>query len=177
MIWPALSQRILGSVTLDRAANVVIIVAGIAICVTLFLPGPTRDRRDRKPSYARDDVFKPIPGLKGDPGRATLALFFSPSCRYCAENMPFYRRLTETIEANRLPVRFVLVTSSSSQATQDYLAREKLERLPVFAGHLDAKVPGTPSLVLVDATGHVRDAWYGFLNEKNQATVLTRLRE
>lgn len=172
--------------SVERAAN----IAVCAVCVLLAANVVVQlyDRFNPRPSTAAallaDATHKAgdnAPALATAPyGRAsaTVVLVMKSSCRFCTASMPFYDRLAAFArerQASR-PLQLVAVSTESREVTTAYL-REHGVALPavesVSEGHI--KAPATPTVLLVDPMGVVRNVWVGRLDAAQEAEVLREI--
>lgn len=164
--------------TLNTLANVAIIVscsiAAVAFGVDAW----------RKATWAKTPVRQVLEVVKsGDllsalsdvdftRAKQTLVVVVSSGCRYCAESMPFYRSLVAKAASQPGALALVVVSRQPVQITRQYLLDQKVDIAAlrsVAPGHL--RVPGTPSLILVDGNRTVRRVWFGLLDVTRQNEV------
>jgi thioredoxin-related protein len=99
----------------------------------------------------------------------TLILAISSTCHFCTESAPFYKKLAQMKGAARLIVLM-------PQAVED--GRKYLDKMGVSVDEVRQLpldrigVQGTPTLILLDSSGVVRDLWTGFLPPEAQLAVL-----
>ena len=102
----------------------------------------------------------------------TLLLAISSSCRYCTESAPFYRKLAER-KAN---THLVAVLPQSVEDGRKYLNTLGVSVDEIRQSSLEQiGVRGTPSLVLVDDSGVVKNFWVGRLRPDQETVVLDAL--
>lgn len=109
-------------------------------------------------------------------GSPAIYLILRSNCRFCADSLPFYRRLTEQDRASGVhTVALVLETKPIGEA---YLKRNGVEVDSVSAlrqGQLE-RVNSVPSLILVDSKRRVVRSWAGFLPEQLQRDVFMAIK-
>ena len=94
-------------------------------------------------------------------------------CPFCDQSTPFYRRLVDGESAN---AQIVVAAQSGDTAISRYLSEHDISPdgiVLVEPGVLP--VMGTPTLLLVDDTGVVKDAWIGRLTPDREAEVIDRI--
>lgn len=101
--------------------------------------------------------------------KQTLILAISSSCHFCSESGAFYKRLVEDRKGTRLIAAF----PQPVQEGQDYLkqlgvAVDEVRNLDFSA----IGVQGTPTLLLVDSAGVVKNSWVGKLSSEQEIDVL-----
>jgi hypothetical protein len=166
---------------LEKASNIAVIIAATVVAVTTIygrLRPPAAGVATEQ--FAKQYTGKPLP-LPGIQGAAvtTLVLFASVNCHYCAESVPFYRRLAELRSGSSGQLRLVTAFPQARQ-TADETARYFSEK----GITLDAVEPiafpaigvnGTPTLALVDRSGTVKAVWVGKLSAEKEAEVLLQI--
>lgn len=165
----------------ELAANVAIIAAAIMLCVVL---AKTQFADSAPPQGANDypaskSSTKPLgkldlPEVSWQKNGQTLVLALSTSCPYCTESAAFYRRLKqESSEAHLLAV--FPQAASEGEAYLKKLAVPVDEVRQASFGQLNVR--GTPTLLLVDDGGEVKDTWVGKLPSNQEGQVLARLKQ
>ena len=156
---------------LDRIANVAIIVA-VAIFITLVVRGEFF-RRTAAPAHSPGTLVGKtiqLPGVAFPAQRDSLVLGISTQCHYCNESLPFYKQLSDSLQG-RLDV-FAVLPQTQAEAGK-YLADAGLSTVHGVSADLDSiGVYATPTLLLVDSTGKVKDAWLGKQDEAGQQKIL-----
>ena len=156
---------------LDAVANIVIIVAGVALVGHLIL---IRMQPLAQPTYKTGDI---LPATAFDYARSprTVFLFFSDSCPHCKASIPFYRRISQTISVGHGGNRLVILVAQASDVPglSSYFRNIGVEFdsvLPIKTVGL--RLRGTPTLLLADAHRRVLGIWSGRLQERDEAGVL-----
>jgi hypothetical protein len=102
----------------------------------------------------------------------TLVLALSNSCHFCSESGPFYQRLAQSKGGTRL----IAVLPQPVEDGQKYLDKLHVPVSEVRQLTLsDLGVEGTPTLLLVDKSGTVKNVWVGRLQIEQEAAVLEAL--
>lgn len=105
----------------------------------------------------------------------TIVLAIRSDCRFCTESAPFYRTLVAK-HAGQSKVGLVVVLPEDVDSSRRYLSS-----LGVSVGNVkQASLPslgvaGTPTILVVDSTGLVSDAWMGRLTPAREEEVLSQL--
>jgi len=136
----------------------------LVACVLLF--------KMLHPLGAADLVGKPWSGPKlAHAKESTLLLVVSPSCHICSESMPFYQRLAKDSAARML---FAVPEAAAGKAyvAQNNLAQVNVGELTPAAA---AGIRGTPTLLLLDASGIIRRQWVGKISSSAEAEVTRAL--
>jgi len=168
---------------IELIANVAIIIVACLLATVLiknhFLAKPPQqaDKSKSQPvQSANEPVSSPtVSSLDIDwkQNKQTLILAISSSCHFCTESAPFYKRLAEVKTSTRL----VAILPQPVEEGRRYLDRlgvsvDEVRQLPLDR----IGVRGTPTLMLVDASGAVRNSWIGFLAPETELEVVRAVR-
>jgi thioredoxin-related protein len=168
---------------LDTAANVAIILVCVIAIVVLIPMGLQRWK-----DYLSPQKMPPAPAMveKGErfdqlkavvPAgtERVLVVALSPTCHFCNESMPFYKQLLDERNQKSSPVKFIAAVPMEEMKAEEAQKFTGAGAQPDSLVRLDfaaIKVPGTPTLMLVDNSGKVLDVWVGKLDEDRQKEVL-----
>jgi hypothetical protein len=146
----------------------------IALCVALLallakghIGGPTRLAPPMPETHVHLD------GVDFGAAPQTLIMALRSDCVFCQESMPFYRRL---LARDTVGTQVVVAAPARDVGINAYLASQAVVPdaiLLVPPGGLP--LYGTPSLIMVDPSGAVIDAWIGLLDAEQEAEVLAAL--
>jgi hypothetical protein len=103
----------------------------------------------------------------------TLILVISTECYLCRASSPFYRTLAAQAGSN---VNIIAVFPETTGEAEKYLKDQGVRVDHVE--HLELHrigVDGTPTLILTNAAGVVRNVWFGELQPEQQSQVLAIL--
>ncbi|HEU4712052.1 MAG TPA: hypothetical protein VFS76_10835 [Pyrinomonadaceae bacterium] len=162
---------------LEVATNVAVLLVAVALLGTLVA---TKLGSTPKPSFERGlqkgDVMPNLPSISYEATPRTLVMVLSTTCNYCTESLPFYKRVIEEQYKVHKQLSVVAVFPNSKTEVNDYVQRNRLE-IKTVAEVLpgDLAVGGTPTLILVDAAGRVKEAWLGKLSPADEAEVIRAL--
>lgn len=157
---------------LEIAANILIIIAALAV-VAFFVRNYVAGRTSNPPSIAAGETFA-LKGVDWQSSEKNLVLAVSTTCHFCTESAPFYRTLVDQCRRNHVHV--VAVLPQSPAEAQAYLVNEGIFVDEIRQSPLpDLEVRGTPTLLLVDRAGVVRNVWVGKLPEHAEKELISRL--
>jgi thioredoxin-related protein len=164
---------------LDIAANVaIIVVCAIASFVLIrnqfFPPAPPAPPGAVKEGERLDALRSVVPAG----AERTVVLAVSPQCHFCNESMPFYKRLLDKRNRAGSSTRFVAAvptTQARDEEAKTFAASGIKPDALVQVDFHALKVPGTPTLMLVDRDGKVLGVWVGKLDERRERDILARL--
>ena len=167
---------------LEKTSNIAVIVAACAVAANALydrVANPAVSSAAPQDTFARHYKGKPIPLAGFQRGAATVVLFVSKNCHFCAESAPFYQRLATMRSASSGRLRIVASVPQALETEEDAKG--------YFSGRgitLDAAQPapfhkigvmGTPTLALVSIKGLVTDVWTGKLATDKEDEVIRRI--
>jgi hypothetical protein len=164
---------------LDVTANVAIIITCIIASIVLvrrefFPPRPEAPPGAVAAGERLDGLRTAVPAGADK----ALVLAIAPNCHFCNDSMAFYKQLVDRRDSARSPVKVVAAVSSpdAKDLEQSKLAASGVK--PDAIVELDfrqIKVPGTPTVLLVDRQGKVLSVWMGKLDARGEREVLQAL--
>ena len=118
-----------------------------------------------------------LPGLDWTQSQQTLVLVLSEGCRFCTESAGFYQRLAMEKAKGEGSPRLIAVLPQEVGQGQAYLNQLGVVVDEVRQSQMSAiGVRGTPTLILVDNQGAVKESWLGKLSEAKEADVMAHIR-
>lgn len=155
----------------EIAANIAIVVVAIFIVGNFLLP---RLRSKPKISAPAIDSNVSLAGVDWQKNGNTLVMVLQKGCRFCEESAPFYQRLHA--QRSGPQPRLLAVIPGDRAETVRYLSDLGILADEVVNSSLaDIGIGATPTLMLVDQSGRVRNTWVGKLDEKREKEVETAL--
>lgn len=161
------------------------LIANIAIIVVALLLGVVLVKRylltSNDAATARPDPRIPagtkaaLTGVDWAKNGQTLLLVLSRDCHFCTESAPFYQRLTRET-AGQTNVHLIALFPQTPEEGKKYL-----DNLGVSISEIRQAAPtstgagGTPTLILVDQNGVVKNSWVGKLSAPEENEVLNQL--
>jgi len=136
-------------------------------------PSTVRDRT----SSIENGTKITLPGWDWSKSPQTLVLVLSADCKYCTASAPFYRRLVSRGGPEAQGTRLLAIFPRATKESREYLAS-----LEVNIDDLQQAVPasvgakGTPTLILVNASGVVIQSWEGLLPPHAEGEVLASIK-
>jgi len=165
---------------LETVANLSTIVVSLLLSIVLIrvflLPEGRPAASAAKPQVAKGTSLKgSLEGVDWSKNGRTLVLAISTRCHFCTDSAPFFQRLSKGRPAN---TKLLAVLPQAVDESRKYLEQEGVRVDDVRQAQLDSiKVRGTPTLLLVDSTGTVAEAWVGKLEPSQEEDVLRVLRK
>ena len=172
MIFANLNKKI------ELAANVSIIAVAALLCLVLVKnhllnrPAMSVNAASAQPTQTAIGMNLSSFDVDWTQSRQTLVLAISSGCHFCTESAPFYK----TVVNSKKDTRLVAILPQPVEEGKNYLetlgvAVDEVRQMPLDK----LGVHGTPTLLLVDSVGSVKDSWVGKLPPEREAGVLKRL--
>jgi thiol-disulfide isomerase/thioredoxin len=165
--------------TLDTIANIaIIIVCAIAAFVLVRQHFFNQNAQGRPPEIEAGDQFSELGQVVPAGTDRALVVALAPTCHFCEESMPFYKRLVE--ERNRKGSKVKVIAAVGSEEVKEE-ERKKLDSAGVQPDGLvvlpfeTLKLRGTPTIVLVDNQGEVHKVWIGKQKASGEEAILETL--
>ena len=157
---------------IEVAANIVVIVFAV-IVGSVFL----KDRFSNvapEPDFVKaGDKFANLDGWNWGAHDQTLVLALRKGCHFCEDSAPFYQRLAAQQQKGGSDSSIVAVFPDSAATVNEVVQSEGLGVQAVAGVPLEKlKISATPTLLLVDRSGIVRNAWIGMLSPRQELEVM-----
>jgi thiol-disulfide isomerase/thioredoxin len=159
-------------------SGAVILGAAVIICIGLW----SHFRAAAKPQMAVSVGLRTGALLTGPPNtnyggvQRTLIIAMNTRCGYCQASIPIYKQLAGLQNTGAASVRVVAAFQNDEDEVKEFLRQNHLNMetsSSVDFGQL--RVTGTPTLILVNAKGEVRDFWIGKLSQDQEQQVIRGL--
>lgn len=158
---------------------VAVAVLGCAVLIRQWQPRPTA------PMAAQQQMARPpapmvgagltLPGVDFASADRTLVMVLSTQCHFCSESGPFYQRLTAQAKRKGRTVVVAVLPQTVDESAR-YLTGLGVTGAKVLQASLaSVGTRGTPTLLLVDKSGKVRNTWMGRLPSARESEVLAAL--
>jgi hypothetical protein len=129
---------------------------------------PAAAQPQRPPTYAKGDTLPVVAGLP-NPSRNTMLVVVRSGCRYCDASMDFYKQLLASSPKEAV----LFVSYEPVDRTTQYLSSHGITGAQVTSvPDRSLKVPGTPSIVMIDPARRVQGVWIGKLSTDQEKEVL-----
>ncbi|HEX7288494.1 MAG TPA: hypothetical protein VF532_20085 [Candidatus Angelobacter sp.] len=173
--------------------------ATVALAVSFLLLAASATRSylvSRRPAPSTLPLIKigetvKLPESLTGAGRPTLVMVLSSGCRYCVDDLPFYKELS-TLRATSFraasadggapsgggTLRLVAVLPENTDTAETFLRSAGVTVDQVFnMGPRELGVQILPTLLLVDEHGKLQKYWVGELDQQRQREVVQALRQ
>ena len=150
----------------------VAILLGIVLVKNYLLPDKSRELTAAS-SISRGTGLT-VPNVDWSKANQTVLLVLSESCHYCTASAPFYRRLVG--RAGERGSRVIAALPEDLNTSKAYL--NGLGVLVDDILHVNPSSLGTratPTVLLLDNSGIVKDVWVGQLSPEKEREVLGQL--
>lgn len=165
--------------TLDTVANIaIILVCAIAAFVLVrnqFFPAAPPRPPGAPPQVEKGEQFDQLKAVVPAGTKRALVVALSPTCHFCNESMPFYKQLIDQRNQKSSPVKVIAAVPAEQAKAEESKKFAEAGTQPDNMVHMDfssIKVPGTPTILLVDNSGKVLDVWVGKQDEKGEKDIL-----
>ena len=158
---------------LERASNIAVIVVAVVVVFTLL----HREFHSSNPSQASlKGTHFSLSTVTTAPSKVNLVLGIFTVCHFCEQNVGFYQQLSQLEAPGKLA--FYTVFPQNTADANAFLNQKAIHPNGVVSSPLSKyKITGTPTLLLVDASGKVQEAWVGALDAARQAEVVQTIRK
>jgi thioredoxin-related protein len=170
--------------SLDTSVNIAILLVCV-LAIFVLIPKAyeayqwlTNPRPGSPQQVAKGDRFDQLKAVLPAGTSRALVVAVSPGCHFCNESMPFYKQLLDHRNQKSSPVKFIAAVPFDAAKEEEARKFASAGAQPDGLVQLDfaaVKVPGTPTLMLVDNNGEVLGVWVGKLAEDGQKEVLAVL--
>ena len=155
---------------LETAVNITVLVVALLLGTILVRNYLFHDPR-RSSEILDVGETLPLPSTTSLGSTHTIVLALSTTCHFCAESVPFYRRLVEKARQKSVPV--VVAFPQSAAEVAHYLEINNLEGVHSEPG-IKLKLGGTPTLFFLNNKSVVTDVWRGKLPQEIENEVLSK---
>lgn len=167
---------------LETLANVAIIISSVlfgAIVIYRYFSSyqTLQPLIDSRPHRVENNTKLPLKNIDWSRHEKNFVVVFSMTCRFCIESIEFYKQLAK-LGAERDNIRIIVVTPHPVVEAREFF-RDKGVNIDeiVHADLADLSINATPTLLLIDQNGKVKDSWIGKLNLEKEKTIIYQLFE
>lgn len=118
-----------------------------------------------------------LPDVRWEKAARTVVIFISTTCPACLESASFYRAMSAVTKAAS-GLRFLVLSSESKDVVDAWLARNEIHPHESVSMREDPLIAGlflTPTLLIVDDAGIIRDVVIGKLGPNQEQHLWARL--
>ncbi len=173
--------------TLDTVANIAIIlvcaIAAVVLVRNQFFP--RTQAPGGMPQVEKGEQYDQLKAVVPAGTNRALVVAVQPGCHFCNDSIPFYKNLIDQRNQKNSAVKFIAAVPTNEKPEEaQKLVSEESQKFSAGGAQPDSmvnidfaaiKVPGTPTLMLVDNTGKVLDVWVGKLDAEGEKEVLKTL--
>ncbi len=174
--------------TLDTVANIAIIlvcaIAAVVLVRNQFFPR-TAQQPGMPPQVEKGEQYAQLKALVPAGSNRALVVAVQPGCHFCNDSLPFYKTIIDQRNQKNSPVKFIAaVPTNDKPEDAKKLVDDESQKFAGAGAQPDGmvnidfaaiKVPGTPTLLLVDNNGKVLNVWVGKLDAGGEKEVLKTL--
>jgi thioredoxin-related protein len=155
---------------IEIVSNIVIILVAVVVGIAFY---SAYFSKNKVPEIVRPSVgsIMNVPGEDFSAAGNTLIVALQQGCHYCSESVPFYQKIING-RANGLHLMALLPEDNRPQYIQDlHLEINDIKQVK-FSQY---RIGGTPTLILVDRGGKIKNVWMGKLTPPIEQEVLNTL--
>jgi thioredoxin-related protein len=164
---------------LDTIANIAIIVVCVIAAYVLIQRYFFTPEAPPQPGQVQaGEQLDPLRDVVPAGTDRALVVALSPTCKFCTESMPFYKRLIDERNEKGSKVKVIAAVPAEEAKEAEKQTMDEAGVSPdqlVAVDFASIKVPGTPTILLVDNQGKVLDVWVGKLDSGKERDVLKKL--
>lgn len=167
--------------TLDTVANIAIIVTcavALALMVNRFFFNKPQPPAGGPPQAEVGEQFDQLRQVVPAGSQKALVVALSPTCGFCNESMPFYKRLIDERNQKGSGVKIIAAVPAEEVKAEEAKKFAEVGAQPdslVTMDFASIKVPGTPTILLVDNQGKVLDVWVGKQDSGGEEKIIETL--
>lgn len=157
---------------IEVVANVVVILLAVVIG-SVYLKDRFSTPRPKLNEVKAGDRLPRLDGWDWGAHDQTLVLALRKGCHYCEDSAPFYQRLAAKLQEDGSKSAMVAVFPDGANTVNEVVRSEGLAVHALPGVPLESlNVSGTPSLLLVDRSALVLNAWIGMLSPRQELEVM-----
>lgn len=162
---------------LETAINIAILLAAVAalaiFVANMFIKKPSPNLRL---GLEKGKQLAPVPNIDYGSSTETLLIAMSTNCLYCRESLSFYRQLIETNSRSNSGVHIVALFPNNEKEAVDYVQQNQMNvDIVASVNFSPLKIAGTPTMILVNKNGDVKDFWVGKLSSNEEQKLVDAL--
>jgi thioredoxin-related protein len=167
--------------TLDTVANIAIIVTcavALALMVNRYFFNKPAPLPGAPPQAEVGEQFDQLRQVVPAGSEQALVVAVSPGCHFCNDSMPFYKRLIDERNQKGSGVKIIAAVPAEEAKAEEAQKFAAVGAQPDQFVHVDfasIKVPGTPTILLVDKQGKVLNVWVGKQESGGEEEILETL--
>lgn len=163
--------------TLEVATNIAVLLVAVTvlsiIAVFFFvkLSGPKLSL-----GLEKGKMFAQLSNIDYRKSDQTLLIALNSTCSYCQESLPLYRKVMSNQVQTDNALRVVGLFPNNAEEVAKYIQQNQLVIDTVAGVDFNAlHISGTPTMILVDHNGVVKDFWNGKLSDREADEFLRSL--
>jgi hypothetical protein len=157
---------------IETVANVIVIAFAVVVG-SVFLKDRLSPAAPESNVVKAGDKLARLAGWDWGAHDQTLVLGLRKGCHFCEDSAPFYQRLVAQQQQGGSKFPIVAVFPDTADTAKEVLQSEGLGVQALGGVPLETmKMSGTPTLLLVDRSGTVLNAWIGMLSPRQELEVM-----
>jgi hypothetical protein len=157
---------------IEVATNIIVIVFAVVVG-SVFLKDRFSTGAPESDAVKVGDKLANLESWDWGAHDRTLVLGLRKGCHFCEDSAPFYQRLIAQQQAGGASPPIVAVFPDTADTVKEVVQSEGLQVHAIGGVPLERlKISGTPTLLLVDRSGTVLNAWTGMLTPRQELEVI-----
>jgi hypothetical protein len=157
---------------IEAVANIIVIVFAVVVG-SFFLKDRLSTAAPESNEIKAGDKLANLDGWDWSAHDQTLVLVLRKGCHFCEDSAPFYQRLISQPQQGGSNSNIVAVFPDTADTVKEVVQSEGLGVHAVAGVPLEKlKISATPTLLLVDRSGTVLNAWVGMLSPRQEQEVM-----
>ena len=157
---------------IEVATNIIVIVFAVVVG-SVFLKDRFSSGAPESDAVKAGDKLANLDSWDWGAHDRTLILGLRKGCHFCEDSAPFYQRLIAQQQPGGASPPIVAVFPDTADTVKEVVQSEGLEVHAIAGVPLERlKISGTPTLLLVDRSGIVLNAWTGMLTPRQELEVI-----
>lgn len=158
---------------IEAIANIAVVVIAVVVGL-VFLKDRLSPPAPEPEAVKAGDKLPNLDGWDWGAHEQTLVLGLRKGCHFCEDSAPFYQRLTAQQQPGGSSPAILAVFPDPADTVKEVVQSEGLTAHVLAGVPLEKlKISGTPTLLLVNRSGTVLNAWIGILSPRQELEVMS----
>jgi hypothetical protein len=154
--------------SLEMIANILVVIVGISLIGFFAYKYYPKGKTYEAEFLTKGKEFSRLEEIDFKSNPRTLILGISTKCPYCTQNIPFYKKLIETVKYTN-DVKIVATFPQKQDEIDRYLTEHTfaIKTVPDVV-LIESGIEVTPTIVWVDSDKRIVKSWQGYLDQEGQ---------
>lgn len=165
--------------TLEVATNIAVLMVAVTVLTLIaffFLSKPSPSSPKLSLGLEKGKTFAQLSNMDYSKSDQTLLIALNSTCSYCQESLPLYRKIASNQARTDKALHVVGLFPNKAEEVAKYIQQNQLVMDTVAGVDFNAlHISGTPTMILIDRNGVVKDFWNGKLSDREADEFLRSL--